>query len=63
MTEARRQQLHFGEGLIAEEVADLREDWMKHSDQVLEDETLISARMRLLGLRPSTRSDRVTRSW
>jgi IS5 family transposase len=42
MTEARRQQLHFGEGLIAEEVADLREDWMKYADQVLEDETLIS---------------------
>jgi len=43
MTEARRQQLHFGEGLIAEEVADLREDWMKHADQVLEDEALIAA--------------------
>ncbi len=43
MTEARRQQLHFGEGLIAEEVADLREDWMTHADQVLEDETLIAA--------------------
>jgi IS5 family transposase len=42
MTEARRQQLHFGEGLIAEEVADLREEWMKHADQVLEDETLIA---------------------
>jgi IS5 family transposase len=43
MTEARRQQLQFGEGLIAEEVTDLREDWMKHADQVLEDDTLISA--------------------
>jgi IS5 family transposase len=43
MTEARRQQLQFGEGLIAEEVTDLREDWMKHADRVLEDETLISA--------------------
>jgi len=43
MTEVRRQQLHFGEGLIAEEVADLREDWMKHADRVLEDEQLISA--------------------
>ncbi len=42
MIEARRQQLHFGEGLIAEEVADLREDWMKHADQVLEDETLVA---------------------
>jgi IS5 family transposase len=43
MIDARRQQLHFGEGLIAEEVADLREDWMKHADQVLEDEQLVSA--------------------
>jgi len=42
MTEARRQQLHFGEGLIAEEVADLREEWMTHADQVLEDEALIA---------------------
>ena len=42
MIEARRQQLHFGEGLIAEEVSDLREEWMKHADQVLEDEQLVS---------------------
>jgi transposase, IS5 family len=43
MIDARRQQLHFGEGLIAEEVCDLREDWMKHADQVLEDEQLVAA--------------------
>ena len=42
MIEARRQQLHFGEGLIAEEISDLREQWMKHADQVLEDEQLVS---------------------
>src|SRR5205814_1716651 len=42
MIEARRQQLRFGEGLIAEEVSDLREDWMKHADQVLEDEQLVT---------------------
>ncbi len=42
MIEARREQLHFGEGLIAEEVSDLREDWMKHADQVLEDEQLVA---------------------
>ena len=42
MTEARRRQLHFGEGLIAEEVADLREKWMTPADQVLEDEELIA---------------------
>ena len=46
MIEARRQQLHFGEGLIAEEVSDLREDWMTHADQVLEDEQLVSTRVR-----------------
>src|SRR3982075_3655524 len=42
MIDARRQQLHFGEGLIAEEVSDLREDWMKHADRVLEDEQLLT---------------------
>ena len=42
MIEARRQQLHFGEGLIAEEVSDLREPWMKHADHVLEDEQLVA---------------------
>jgi IS5 family transposase len=40
--EARRQQLHFGEGLIAEEVNDLQEEWMKHADRVLEDQQLIA---------------------
>jgi len=43
MIDARRPQLHFGEGLIAEEVSDLREEWMKHADQVLEDEQLVAA--------------------
>jgi IS5 family transposase len=42
MIEARRQQLKFGDGLIAEEIADLREDWMTHADQVLEDEQLVA---------------------
>lgn len=42
MIDARRRQFHFGEGLIAEEVTDLREDWMTHADQVLDDEQLIS---------------------
>jgi hypothetical protein len=27
-----------GEGLIAERVAGMRKDWVKHADQVLEDE-------------------------
>jgi IS5 family transposase len=34
MIEMRRAQLSFGDGLIAEEVSDLREDWMKHADAV-----------------------------
>ena len=42
MIEARRQQLQFGDGLIAEEISDLREEWMTHADQVLEDEQLVA---------------------
>ena len=43
MIEARRRQLQFGDGLIAEEVSDLQEEWMKHADQVLEDEQLVAS--------------------
>ena len=32
--EMRRSQLSFGEGLIAEEVSDLREEWMTHADEI-----------------------------
>ena len=32
MIETRRAQLSFGDGLISEEVSDLREDWMPHAD-------------------------------
>jgi len=42
MIEARRRQLRFGDGLIAEEVSDLQEDWMRHADQALDDEELVS---------------------
>ena len=38
MIKMRRAQLSFGNGLIHEEVEDLREDWMIHADQVLEDD-------------------------
>ena len=38
----RRTQLSFGDGLIAEEVSDLREDWMKHADEVLTDEEIVA---------------------
>jgi hypothetical protein len=43
MIEMRRAQLSFGDGLIVEEVRDLREDWMQHADQVLEDEQIVAA--------------------
>ena len=42
MIEPRRRQLQFGDGLIAEEVSDLREEWMKYADRVLEDEQLVA---------------------
>jgi len=32
--EMRRAQLSFGDGLIAEEVSDLREGWMEPADRV-----------------------------
>ena len=35
MIEMRRAQLSFGDGLITEEVSDLREHWMPYADQVL----------------------------
>ena len=43
MIEMRRAQLSFGDGLIAEEVSDLREDWMRHADRVLADEQIVAA--------------------
>src|SRR5438552_19103795 len=43
MIEMRRAQLSFGDGLIAEEVSDLREDWMKPADVVLADEDIVAA--------------------
>ncbi len=42
MIEARHVQLSFGDGLIAEEVTDLWEDWMRPADQVLDDDQLLS---------------------
>jgi IS5 family transposase len=41
MLEPRRAQTTFADGLIAEEVADLWEPWMRHSDAILEDEQLV----------------------
>jgi IS5 family transposase len=42
MIKMRRAQLSFGDGLIAAEVSDLREDWMPHADEVLADEQLVA---------------------
>ena len=55
-------QCSFGEGLIEEETANLWEPWMRHADQVLEDERLVKAVYEaLLKRRPKsrTRGDRV----
>jgi transposase, IS5 family len=39
MIEMRRQ-LSFGDGLITEDVSDLREDWMAYADRVLADDDM-----------------------
>ena len=57
MIKMRRAQLSFGDGLIAAEVDDLCEDWMKHADQVLADELLVAAVYEALAKRrPKSRS-------
>ena len=43
MIEMRHAQLSFGDGLIAEEVGDLRDHWMKAADRVLDDAEIITA--------------------
>jgi len=55
--EMRRAQLGFGDGLIAEEVGDLREAWMAHADRVLADEQIVAGVYEALGKRhPQSRS-------
>jgi transposase, IS5 family len=55
--EMRRGQLSFGDGLIAGEVGDLREDWMRHADQVLADEQIVATVYEALAQRhPNSRS-------
>jgi Transposase domain (DUF772)/Transposase DDE domain len=57
MIEMRRAQLSFGDGLIAEEMSDLREDWMPYADQVLADEQIVAAVYEALAKRrPKSRS-------
>jgi transposase, IS5 family len=42
MIKVRRLQASFADGLIAEEVSDLYEPWMRHSDQILDDDQLLN---------------------
>jgi hypothetical protein len=57
MIEMRRKQLNFGDGLIADEVSDLREDWMPHADEVLADEEIVAIAYEALSKRhPKSRS-------
>ncbi|MGY4319361.1 hypothetical protein ACVWW1_008688 [Bradyrhizobium sp. JR3.5] len=47
----------LGDGLIAEEVSDLREEWMQHADQVPADEQIVAAVHEALAKRcPKSRS-------
>jgi len=55
--EARRLQRSFGDGLIAEEIEDLQEIWMRHVDTVLQDEMIVSSVHQALSNRhPNSRS-------
>jgi IS5 family transposase len=55
--EMRRAQRSFGDGLIAEEVKDLRELWMEHADRLLDDEAMVAAVYEALARRhPKSRS-------
>ena len=57
MIEVRPAQLRFGDGLIAEEVSDLREAWMTHADSVLADERVVGVVYEALAQRhPKSRS-------
>ena len=57
MIAMRRSQLSFGDGLIAEEVSDLRDNWMEAADRVLVDEEIVTAVYEALAQRhPKSRS-------
>jgi hypothetical protein len=57
MIETRRAQRSCGDGLIAEEVKDLHEEWMKHADRVLADKEIVAAIYEALAKRhPQSRS-------
>ncbi len=57
MIELRRRQLNLAEGLIAEEVQRLWESWMRHADEVLADEELLTTVYEALAARwPQSRT-------
>jgi IS5 family transposase len=57
MIDARRLQRRFGDGFVAETVADLQEPWMPHADRILNDNALLSAVYEALGKRhPKSRT-------
>src|SRR6266545_5344684 len=57
MIEVSRRQLNFAEGLIAEEVGDLWEGWMRQVDEVLTDQDLLSTVYEALACRwPQSRT-------
>src|SRR5262249_14312087 len=51
MIQTRRLQHCFADGLIAEEIDDLREPWMSHSDAVLRDDRLLEIVQQVLAQR------------
>ena len=51
MIELCRRQLNFADGLIAEEIGDLWDDWMRHVDQVLTDAQLVDVVFEALACR------------
>ena len=60
MIEMRRAQLKFSDHWVAEEVADLREDWMDHADRILDDDAIVTAVYDGLGKRYSNSRYRPT---
>ena len=57
MIDARRLQRTFGDGFVAESVADLQEAWMRHADSILNDDALVAAVYEALGRRhPKSRT-------
>ena len=57
MIEMRRAQQKLSDHWVAEEVADLREDWMVHADEIIDDEAIVATVYETLSKRhPQSRS-------